>query len=431
MRSKRIRLASVSAAACLLMLSFQNCGKAGFDSLGEPSLDLSNSNKTDGDPFAFEAGFDQITYNSCYGTMASPRDGFFTFRAGAYETTGVHLSQRFSDFVNDGETLKPIFPETTVSTEQIKNYLAKSGRNVFAIPQLSFRSRDNVQALMSPGGRATEGLDFISMLGDLTDDRWMHPLVTRGPSSSTFFFDYAPNTGRRLEGSLTYNNNEGTAFNLRTDIQSQGMLALTYRERPDRGAGYSARKPSGGSQSVAYGRGYIPTFEAGLTHYTECLATPGVCNAPNTPIPMNNPNNILSRIEEVNLENPSAPTATWNCDQKRRYTVVRPTDASTHCPADPVAYLTSASLRREYEIVRRHLSVDEWHVNLSRRCVVPKKQNSSCYENKYTNAGTLVQIEYDQRQPCYQDVVAKGAGYGNSPPARFCAQYISICNRVP
>ncbi len=59
MRLKTMRMVSVMASSALLMVSFQNCGKAGFDDTSEETLNLSSSSsKTDSDPFAYNAAFD-------------------------------------------------------------------------------------------------------------------------------------------------------------------------------------------------------------------------------------------------------------------------------------------------------------------------------------------------------------------------------------
>ncbi|MBX3041796.1 MAG: hypothetical protein KF789_13905 [Bdellovibrionaceae bacterium] len=421
MRSKTIRTITMTAVSLILLVSFQNCGKAGFDGASEGALDFSSFSKTDADPFAFNAAFDQISYNSCFGPSSMGKPGFYSIKAGAYSSAGVSMSQAFKDHVYNGETLRPIYPEDTVTPEQVKNYLAKSGANTMAVPQLSLRTRSNVQQIRSPGGSVTEYVDFVPMLSDLTDDRWMHPIVTGGTSISNLFFNFAPEGARRLEATLSYNQSEATAENLRNDQASAGMLALTYRPRPDIAEPYAARAPAGAAYGVAYGRGYNLTFDRAQTVFTACAQSPSNCTATNLPIYNLAPTNILTAITEIDLEKPTQAVSQWNCSQKRRYTVVRYADAAALCPPDLGDYLDYPELRKEYEIVRRHLNPQEWDVNLALRCVVPKK--GGCYDSQYSN----LNIAYNQQEACFQNLETYRAMYGTSVPAKLCAQFISIC----
>lgn len=409
----------MTSVSLILLVSFQNCGKAGFDGASETSLDFSSFSKTDADPFAFNAAFDQISYNSCFGPASVGKPGFYSIKAGAYSSGGVSMSQAFKSHVYNGETLKPIYPETTVTTEQVKNYLSKSGANTMAVPQLSLRTRSNVQQIRSPGGSVTEYVDFVPMLSDLTDDRWMHPIVTGGSSISNLFFNFAPEGARRLEASLSYNQTEAMAENMRNDLSSAGMLALTYRPRPDIAEPYAARAPSSAPVGVAYGRGYHLMFGRAQSVLTACAT--GNCAATNVAIYDLAPTNILTAVTEIDLEKPTQAVAQWTCSQTRRYTVVRYADAATLCPPDPATYLTNSALRKEYEILRRHLSVQDWDVNMALRCVVPKK--GGCYDSQYSN----LNVAYNQQEFCFQNLETYRAMYGSSVPAKLCAQFVSIC----
>ncbi len=120
-------------ASVLLVVTFQNCGKAGFDSSLDNSLtSASNStsnaqtaqfgrdaDKVAAQPFAFDIAPDQITYNSCTGSGLSGNPAFFTFKIGAYSAGGgVSLKPNFLNYLTTN--FQPIFPATPLSDSQIR-----------------------------------------------------------------------------------------------------------------------------------------------------------------------------------------------------------------------------------------------------------------------------------------------------------------------
>lgn len=447
MRQRNLRIASVLAAAIGMTVSFQNCGKAGFDGQEAYSSNLVNSDAADL-KFAFDATFDQITYNSCFGPQTAGQSAFFTVMAGAYDGGGVKVTQEFLDHAKTSGFIKPVYPATTVTDEQIKLALAYSPANLEARPQMALRTRNKPQEVRTPKDnagnpvRAVEG-DYVTMLGDLTDDRWMDPLIrpklangTAAPEGTpSVFFNLAPGGQRNLEGAITYNNNEGLAAGLRTDLSSAGMLALTFKMRADLGLPESARPVDTADLNKVYGRGYNLSFSQVVAPYTALFGTGGAHGW--------NPVNTLTAVSEIDLKNPSKYSGTWSCDPNRRYLVVRKSDqmqssalGRPYCPPDPYSYMINGipnkmsadQYRREYEIARRHLKTEYWDISIEYRCAVPK--SGECYTQDALNTG----IEYDQRSPCYQGTTEAQAMYYNasgqySPPVKRCAQYVSICNR--
>lgn len=419
LRSLSVRIGSGVVASALLMVFFQNCGKAGFDTTTQSSVNLSSSTKLTGAPYAFDASFDQITYNSCANTNLAGQNAYFTLKAGAYQSAGVILTTAYREYVKNQSVIKTE-NGALPTIDQIKVHLSNNIENTDSRPQIAMRSRSSIQEIRSPSGVApAEGVDYFTVLGNLTDDRWMDPLVRY--TGWNYFFNLAPENQRALEMSLTYNTNEGLAQGLRNDLANYGMIALTFRDHPENGGSTRARVPTGATDSrVAYGRGYLPLFEAVIAPYTTSIHS-GAATAPHSL----NPNNILTRISEIDLKNPSQSSGgTWTCDPNRRYVVVQPSDQKVYCPRDPFAAMLNSSYRAEYEIVRRHLKPEEWDVSVYYRCAVPKV--GSCYITQMAN-GSAPLIEYDQAQPCYQAVA--GIPYNGNTPSKLCAQYISICNR--
>lgn len=429
-RSNLLKSLSAACAAGILIFSFQNCGKAGFEgALEEASIDTAS--KDTSAPFAYSATFDQITYNSCFGAGLGTNPAYFTIKAGSHDAGGVNVTANFLDYVKTA--LKPQYPATTVTVEQMKAYVGETQENASATLQMALRTRGSPQQVRNPSGSTPAlGVDFMNLMGDLTDDRFMEPIF-RSLGGVVNYFPLALNQSQRImEAKLTYNSNEGVAYSLRNDLSNNGMLALTYTA-PGSSAPYAARVPSSATStnsagttitdtSVAYGRGYAMTFAADIAPMTQIINNTQAVQ-PNS----KNPNNILVAVTEINLENPSAaPGGMWTCAQARRYLIVKAEDASNatspgYCPAESVDRMGDANYRRELEIIRRHLPPEQWHVNVDRRCVVPK--SGSCYKNA---AGTAEEpVEYNQAIECYQGI----QGLANPAIKNRCAQYVTVCLR--
>jgi hypothetical protein len=427
-RSNLLKSFSGAIAVGLIVFAFQNCGKAGFDQTSDETS-ITKSDKDTSAPFAFNATFDQITYNSCFGVGLSTNPAYFTLKAGAYESGGVNMTANFLSYVK--ANVKPAYPATEVTVEQMKSFVGETAENVAPTLQVALRTRGAPQQVRNPTGSSPSlNTDFVNLMTDLTDDRIMEPIF-RSPGGVVNYFPLAVNQVQRvMEAKITYNGDEGVAYSLRNDLSNSGMLALTYTG-PSGSSAFAARVPASASasnsagavvtdSSVAYGRGYNLIFAADIAPMTQDLhggaAAPPV--APNS----RNPNNILVAIQEANLENPSASTsATWSCAQARRYVVVQAEDVASFCPADHVDRMWDANYRRELEIVRRHLPAAQWDVSVDRHCVVPK--SGPCYVEDQGAAKKL--IEYDQTKECFQNI----EGLTNTAITKRCAQYVSICLR--
>ncbi|RYZ89838.1 MAG: hypothetical protein EOP06_08740 [Proteobacteria bacterium] len=403
----------VIAGGGVLIFSFQNCGKAGFDDALDTTSIGTVDAKSASAPFAYDASFDQITYNSCANTGASNKPGFFSFRAGSYVGAGVNVRPEFFTYAKSN--LKPAYPATEITVEQYKAFAAGTPENSEATLQLSLRTRGAPNQLLTAGGAAPIlGYDFVNLMMDLTDDRMLEP-VFRSMGASVNFFPLASTvTQRVMEGSISYNKDIGMAHSVRNELINGRMLALTYTAF--RGAPYGARAPANNSDAtVAYGRGYIMNFSTEIAPYTILLN-----GNPAVQPDIYNPNNTLVGIQEVNLEQPSVSTgAAWNCPQARRYVIMRVQDAAA-CPADSYDRLADANYRAELEVARRHLRPDQWDISVDRRCAVPK--SGSCYMN---NSGVEEAVEYNQANQCYYGVT----GVPTRNVTNRCAEYISICNK--
>ncbi|MBC7371614.1 MAG: hypothetical protein H7326_08620 [Bdellovibrionaceae bacterium] len=399
--------------AGMLVFAFQNCGKAGFDQAVEGSSVGTVDAKSSAAPFAYDATFDQITYNSCSGTGATNKPGFFTIKAGAYANGGVAMRPEFLTYAKS--KLKPVYPATDITVEQLKSFVAGTPENSEATLQMSIRTRGAPTSMLTASGAVPAvGLDFTNLMSDLTDDRIMEPIF-RGLGAYANYFPLAVTSAQKLmEASINYNKDIGMAYSVRNELVNSRMLSLTYTAF--RASAYAARVPAGNTDpTVAYGKGYFLNFAADVAPYT-ILASGNAAAQPE----IYNPNNTLVSVQEINLENPAAATgAAWICPQSRRYVIMRTQDAAA-CPADSFDRLADAAYRAELEVIRRHLRPDQWDISVDRRCVVPK--SGSCYMN---NAGTEETVEYNQVNQCYYGV----SGVPTRNVTNRCAEYISICNR--
>lgn len=401
--------------AAIAGIFFQNCGKAGFEAgvMDDSSITGSVTGEAVGAPFAFNATFDQISYNSCAMNGLNTNPGYFTFYAGAYDNGGISINNEFINYARS--TLKPIYPSSTVSDEQIKQLLSESPANVNSMPQFSTRLRtDVIRVVTKNDANPTENIDYINFFGDLTDDRYMDPMM-KGKPAAINYFPLGPSNKKRMEAKLQYNiMNDTDAQVIRSGISNSGMLSLTFNTNA--GNTQSIKGTQAGDAAKAQGKGYYLTFSNDKAYYTSAFV-----NASAPPHALN-PNNVLATIQEVDLSRPGvASNAVWNCNPTRRYVIMRRADAAL-CPAEVFPNMNDANYRRELEIVRRHLKAEYWDVNITKRCAVPKEQD--CYPSETLN-GQQIGIMYDQTQPCFQN----GVNYGSQVPVQRCAQYVSICIR--
>ncbi|MBK7959785.1 MAG: hypothetical protein IPK04_00250 [Bdellovibrionales bacterium] len=432
-----------------LLMLFQNCGKAGFDSVAASDSDSNPNGLTaieNGVPFAFKMTFDTIAYNSSFGTSLAARASQFTFRAGAYSTGGVRVTREFFDYGK--AKLKPTYPNETVTAGQLKDLLAGSAANKNSQLQFAIRQQSNLKdtdGIYRTGAAALVGIDFYNTLGPLTDERWADPMIgnfmkTTSEPDFVKYFVMGPRGYRGMEISHSWNASEGLAQSVRNEFRTNAIMTLTV-EDSTMGAGIA----KGPSEEItkAYGTGYLLGFGVELPPYLEsCVpvmdanpasptfgqylsgcGTPYVNPAPNSL----NPDNILSSIQEVDLATGVPSSAVWVCDKKLRLMIVRPADQPTMCPKGEDLVTGARNLSgyfADLEQIRRVLPAEQWDINLTRRCVVPKDGDNYSQE-KLNNK--LVQVQYDSTKTCFQAL--EGITYPTISPAEICAQYISVCTR--
>ncbi|MGE5087017.1 MAG: hypothetical protein ACM3MG_11995 [Bacillota bacterium] len=427
------RTAGAICASFVLVVSFQNCGKAGFDSslndsVNSSSLDAaltakygsSTAAKVTDIPFAFDGGFDQIAYNSCAesGTLATST-AYFGLKAGAYETSGLSLNSTFFDYAD--ANFKPIYPATALSKAQYEEFLGDSPKNSKAQMMMAVRERGNIANVYAKTTSLVSGTDVIPLVDTLTSAFVMETLMTERGSASRFF--PFSSGSRVMEASLKYNSDQSIADSFRSILEGVGQLALTYNnDSTDLASVISdTSTSSAGSSSTsspvrtAYGKGYRFSFSQPT----------GVSNS-------YVPSNIVSDLQEVDLSTGNV-VSSWNCSRVYKIVLLRDsTNAASggYCPPHTAAELENATIRRELEIVRRQFHADQWNVNVNYKCMVPKGTTPSCYtENIVNGAGQGVQ--YSTTAECYNPLIGNStADYpsGIIPGAR-CMNYATICTK--
>lgn len=476
MRSHIFRVIGVLLIAVSLSTSFQNCGRAGMDgTIDGESVNLSSSidlkaifgtdaAKVEAIPFAFDAGFDQITYNSCANPDLAKNNMFFTLRAGAYSNGGVKIAQNFWDYINYYETttdgakrfrFAPVNGASELSDNQIKRYLSYSPANYGAQLQAAFRplgtTQNMVAGVFTASGSPTENRDYFNLGMELTDDRMMDPLVRNKKYFG--YFPLVPEENKRLlEMSYAMNGNDvaegafrSALMGFNSDIGTAINLMLTYSSGIEKASTTQARTnlPLSDKNAAVLGRRYIFNFSQA---YDSTMGAPGA----------GQPQQVMSRIDEVNLVD-NAIDSKWQWDCSRVYRVIRKKDLDANiklCPSEPIDAAVIPSKVQELEIARRHLPAGFWNVNVTERCIVPKAEYGSCYPSEQIAreviSGSQVTyptedfgVEYDPTKPCFNESTAAQASVssnlkfyypgqtvpqGTVVPKR-CASYITICVR--
>lgn len=338
LRQKRAILSSslVIFSSLALLIFFQNCGKAGFDSANDGVSSTYDPSKTL--PFAYDASVDMITYNSC--SSANSQGKTFSFKVGSYDSavpalgstttkvpkSGIKLSEDFANFIKN--SLKPDYPNPEITTEQVQRLLAKSDLNTETQLQISLRSiykGNRLGNVFFKNGSPAIGIDIVQLLGDLTDIRWADAIISAGlPTKSSVgyadFFPKAAGTARNIEASFHYNTNYQTAeayrnaFNKIGDIDAQIVVGFSYTNDAVLISPENATQETD-MMTTAYGRGYQMTFQVPID------------TSLNPSSWAYHPNNQVASIAEYDLlTNKAVSNVAWDCNL--HFKIVRSEDAS-------------------------------------------------------------------------------------------------------
>lgn len=382
-----------------LGLLFASLGLASvFQNCAEP-VDLSESDAStfsDTLPFAYDVNVDTFAYMSCAfsETADFDRRAMFNFRVGAY-TNGFGLK------------LTDDFRQATANfTDAARaDALFKSAKNSGAVVQLAARADFDYQRIILNSsnivqnefdignyfkGASLDSPGAAMSLSKLAEDERIH------------YFSGTPGLeGRLLEASLRYHY-------VLNDVISNKMkdarVALTFTANKEP-LNVEARGPNiNDLHKVVYGKVFRPQFSG-----------PYKLGSPDVTIATTTNDRTVTGLWETDLIKQT--TRQWKCPSEYRFTVIRPEDAA-QCPRSVDAWTYDSPgndlQKRQLEVIRRVLRVEDYYVNLALQCVVPKDPRNSCYP---TNGGS-------------NTVTPKYAGPCTDNPTTGvlqCPNFLSVC----
>lgn len=352
LKSKHVAI----VASISLLLAFQNCSQAPEDSGSSSSLESLT-------PFAYEAKIDTLSHMSCSGLSDTgpERRAYYSFRAGAYSpaTGGLTMTQKFRD-------------ETRLfNNDQRARIFAISDKNSNTNLSMSIRSVANYQQVWKEGEtRAGEELD--SFLPSLDSQAVAGPLAATQTNQMVNYFP-GPQTQRLMEASLRYYHFENTMKDTRSALDRRdALLAIGYSGSSD-SMDTALRIPDDDPRDSIT----PPTNRAyGTGHYLRFALPVGYTAGEYRVIAPN------GGIEEVDLQtNTVKASAPWDCSTSYQFMVIRPEDKANGlvvCDATVDRY-ADANQQAALNAIRRVLRVEDWFVDVARRCIMPKRTGDYCY----------------------------------------------------
>lgn len=379
----------------LCLIIFQNCAEP-LDIASQDSLSFNSQL-----PFAFDSTIDTIAYMSCsdVGTDFDSR-AYFSFRAGAYgDNSGIRLTD---DYLAATANFTP---------GQRADGLATSDKNAGAQLQMSIRQRSDLQSMLSSGSSIQENKDYTNILASLDSPLIAERLAGLGAGQRiNYFSGISGLSGRLLEGSIRFFDSEVSSASMRDNLRDSGLLTFTYVS--DLAGGVEARGPDQTDHKKVYGKGYQVDFRMGhgIDRFNSALR----------PVFTRGIHRVINSVQEIDLQKRSPTEANirpWTCDNDNSFLIIRPEDlaqARVVCTKtlDPVAPATEAD-RLTLQALRRVLRPEDWWIDLSRRCVIPKQSNGNCYGRPSTTSTTTV--KYD--------------GGDCTTTNYMCPHYVSVCLR--
>lgn len=471
-KTRHLRIGLIVGSLAAVAIGFQNCGKAGFESAEE---DIASTAKPVA-PFVFEAEMDQISYNSCFGNSSVP-----TIMAGAYDNTkgaGVKINlDEFRKITGEdrlsGESingmLKPLYPDKYITSLQFRKFISEDARHKGTQPQLAVRFMNNLGSVLQASEQTAQ---HANMLGDLTDDRFLSQIVGLDPvdlkntqsnlntyqlrtiaSKGKSYLNQAPVTHFPLvpadtvvsspfmDGKLAYNSNELMADNVRSALNSNAILALTFLSKEDGADEHAMIKNELGKP---YGRGYRLGFGSSWGR------------------PGSKPD-ILASVSEMNFLNQTVDnTKSWTCGGASQvFFIVRKSDVKNYnnSAAGKIFFqshaesiqrtsnsVTKALLFNELYRVRRHFTASQWDVGFCSTSITSLSAATSAAVDGSLNPpdNTTFRCAIDLGVSCYSHVTAEmgiqyspvgtcfsatAGGSYLSNTNNWCMPAISICNR--
>jgi hypothetical protein len=465
----KTRLVALLIGTAIILFSFQNCSKSGFQTVSESDILSSglngvNSGGAASSAVAFDVGLDAIAYNSCVPSVKGS-SGYFTLKATAAGTRGgARLTEEFISSANS--SLKPVLGNSEVLDVQYKELLEKTNAGVEA--QVALRSVTDLRAAYA--GVAQGGVwgtfDYLS------DDSWMTPLVEsarRGNNAWTGYSNRAPSNKSRLDFNFSQDfpatdywssllNTQAFRSCAAQGCQGYGQfhIAVGFSEP---GSNSVIRSPVtySSAQTKAYGRGYQLQF--------------GYAN--------NNPSNgmrVVKGINEYNLAT-GIPTiegnvaTQWKCTEipimssvqrgiasfpqdsalDNRFDDLDPGSGGDTFPrasrylCNPMSGALAAQYFSQLNLakIREILPPSQWQLGFqntvagSRLCVVPVGMDcypKETFPNYQANGNQMpypYYVEYDAGLRCINEdnMSSELARVDTAALNAVCAHYVTVCTK--
>lgn len=413
---KKSQLFFVFACFLFVVFGFQNCSaplpeeETGLSSTGGNGPGTSSKYQ-----FAFDTVVDQVAYMSCHQLGTSfDKSSYFTFRVGAYQPgNGVGLNNTFLN-------------QIAAYSSAMKHEAISSAINAGAQPLLSIRDRANAQTLYIDGLHTTptEKIDHATMFMNLTDglvaDQFLSNAKLRYNRNGTTA------VGARIEGDLNLNFGIDGLYDVQNALAQGGLLAVNYPAKVSNPAlvrapaHYFTNVPISTSTTQVYGRGLKVAFKK---HPSATYA--------------NAPSFVLATIGEEKMDlplgDPGRTVASgFNCPSNlifkiadRRYMTTNAANTDTskiYCemkPDDPASL--SSTDRELLRRARLSLRTEDWWIDWTRKCIVPKKFDSSTGGSTQCYGNTATPVEFDLTKACVDSPTTTAV--------RACAAFASICIR--
>ncbi len=415
------KLSSLAMGA-FAIVSFQNCTQPA-------QVDTSSTDdKTD---FAYEAKLDQVAYMSC--PKLKPAEGidpdtdsYFSFRAGAYKDEGLAIKDSFFQL------------HSKKTPERIADTLSRSKANKSTVLQLAIRKTGDLDSVISVTGAAKQARDFSNLLRELGTMEMSTHLVYTGldyenamlTGKKVRFVRDETRAGARMEGSLYFGEAESIAADVRNNYLGSGtaILALTFFQPAEGGTRTTdVRSPYTiwpekyrRDPGTAYGMGYNLGFKKpdGAVGLMDRDPATGALRTPARELEAY-PTAWMISVAEKNLLVPGDKTGIrpWVCKPEWRFKIIRPEDTTaagctrTHDPE---------VLTEDQKRVRFSIRTEDFYIDWTNRCIIPKKGDRGCY-------GNLKYVEYN---PASAEGCDKNSNdQTNSNKSRVCVAWASICAR--
>ncbi len=435
-------------------------------------------------PFAYDLVVDTISYNSCVGeNLNSSSDGIPGLKIGVNQgfvnatvgsmNAGLKLNTEFVQYI--GKNLKPQYPSTVVTPQQIQHVLQNSAQNNDAYLQIAVRKKLDlsiVKDLIQPTATSAiavgrDGIIFYNKLsaGSIAENltkniKFGEGGVVLSEGSRIYNLD-SPSSPVPIEATLGYSNitdetypkvtniadteNLGfgekysesvrSAFNS-TSAQNKYLLTITYGPSTvavDQGLSTPLRKDAT-KLGNAYGRSFALQFG-----YPADLVAAGWKNT------------ALKQVIESNLvDGTPVASVSWTC---KNYLIMKTNHWNNKKLTEPscsplgASDLASTTMNGLVKEIRRHYAESNWDVGLfypaneligdfpranHKICLVPKKRTECYLPTQTVLPPTDVGVNYNPLTECY---LYNRAGTAYTSPIDTvkangrCAQFASICTR--